>query len=60
MGYTVVNRGIIMTLEEIEKLKYVVCCPVCDNKKCVKDTDKCEAEIWKRRKLGGGEDGKKI
>lgn len=48
-----------MTLEEIEKLKYVVCCPTCDNKKCVKGTDKCEAEIWKRRKLGG-ENGKKV
>lgn len=48
-----------MTLEEIEKLKYAVCCPLCDNEKCVKNTDKCEAEIWKRRKLGG-ENGQKI
>lgn len=48
-----------MTNEELDKMKYKICCPACDNEKCVKGTDKCEAEIWKRRKLGG-EDGKKI
>ena len=35
-----------MTDEEINKIKYWVCCPFCDNKKCVKETDKCEAEVW--------------
>ncbi len=35
-----------MTDEEINKIKYWVCCPFCDNKKCVKGTDKCEAEVW--------------
>lgn len=23
---------------------------MCDNNKCVKGTDKCEAEIWKKKK----------
>lgn len=35
-----------MTNDEINNMKYIVCCPLCDNDKCVKDTDKCEAEIW--------------
>lgn len=39
-----------MTLEEINNLKYKVCCPLCDNDKCVKGTDKCEAEIWAKQK----------
>lgn len=36
---------------ELDALKYKVCCPMCDNNKCVKGTDKCEAEIWKNKKL---------
>ena len=39
-----------MTKEEIESMKYKVCCPMCDNKKCVKGTDKCEAEAWAKEK----------
>ncbi len=39
-----------MTLEEINNLKYKVCCPLCDNVKCVRGTDKCEAEIWAKQK----------
>ena len=39
-----------MTTEEIDIVKYWVCCPMCDNKKCVKGTDKCEAEIWAKMK----------
>lgn len=39
-----------MTNEEIHKTKYWVCCPLCDNEKCVKGTDKCEAEIWAKEK----------
>ena len=39
-----------MTLEEINNIKYIVCCPLCDNVKCVKGTDKCEAEIWAKQK----------
>lgn len=39
-----------MTNEEIDIVKYWVCCPMCDNKKCVKGTDKCEAETWAREK----------
>lgn len=37
--------------EEINKIKYTVCCPLCDNKKCVRGTDSCEAEKWARRKM---------
>ena len=39
-----------MTLDEINNLKYKVCCPLCDNDKCVRGTDKCEAEIWAEQK----------
>lgn len=40
-----------MTIEEINKLKYEICCPLCDEPKCVKGSSKCEAEIWKKRKV---------
>ena len=36
--------------KEINRIKYIVCCPLCDNKKCVKGTDDCEAEIWAKKK----------
>lgn len=39
-----------MTLDEIHNMKYKVCCPLCDNDKCVRGTDKCEAEIWAKQK----------
>jgi hypothetical protein len=26
---------------------------MCDNDKCVKETEKCEAEIWKKKKMMG-------
>ena len=39
-----------MTAEEIDRIKYMVCCPMCDNEKCVRKTDKCEAEIWAKNK----------
>lgn len=39
-----------MTSEEINTMKYKVCCPMCDNKKCVKGTDFCEAEQWAKSK----------
>lgn len=42
------NKG--MTSEEIDCTKYVVCCSMCDNEKCVKGTIKCEAEIWAKAK----------
>lgn len=40
-------------------MKYKVCCPFCENEKCVKGTDKCEAELWakdmmKKREQGMG------
>lgn len=42
-----------MTSEDLDNMKYWVCCPMCDNNKCVKGTDKCEAEIWKNKKMEG-------
>lgn len=33
----------------LDSIKYKVCCPVCDNKECVKGTLGCEAEQWKRK-----------
>ena len=39
-----------MTDAEINKMKYIVCCPLCDNDKCCRGTDKCEAEIWAKGK----------
>lgn len=39
-----------MTDKEIDRIKYIVCCPICDNEKCVRNTDKCEAEIWAKNK----------
>lgn len=39
-----------MTREEINTMKYKVCCPMCDNKKCVRGTDSCEAEQWAKSK----------
>lgn len=44
-----------MTLEEINTMKYKVCCPMCDNKKCVRGTDSCEAEQWAKSKALGQE-----
>lgn len=43
-------RGSRMTREEIDAMKYKVCCPMCDNKKCVKGTGACEAEKWAKSK----------
>lgn len=36
--------------EAINNLKYKICCPLCDNDKCVRGTDSCEAEMWARDK----------
>lgn len=41
----------ISEAEEINRIKYMVCCPMCDNEKCVRNTDKCEAEIWAKNKI---------
>ena len=35
-----------MTREE--RNKYWICCPLCDNDKCMRGTDKCEAEQWEK------------
>lgn len=39
-----------MTEQEVNNTKYWICCPMCDNPKCVKGTAQCEAEIWAERK----------
>ena len=44
-----------MTKTEIDTQKYKVCCPMCDNAKCVRGTDKCDAEIWAKEKSKEGE-----
>ncbi len=44
-----------MTKEEINSMKFKVCCPMCDNVKCVRGTSVCEAEIWKKEKIKGCE-----
>lgn len=39
-----------MTKVEIDNMKYKICCPMCDNKKCVRGSDICEAERWAKSK----------
>ena len=46
-----------MTRKEINRIKYIICCPMCDNEKCVRKTDKCEAEVWVKRKAESEGDG---
>lgn len=41
-------------MQDIENLKYIVCCPLCDNPKCVKGTEDCDAEQWQRKKESEG------
>ena len=41
-------------MQDIENIKYIVCCPMCDNPKCAKDTDNCEAEQWQKKKESEG------
>lgn len=43
-------------LTDIDTVKYIICCPLCDNRKCVRGTDLCEAEIWARSKKEEGTD----
>ena len=40
-----------MTEEELDRMKYKVCCPMCYTYKCVRETEKCEAELWKKRRM---------
>ena len=49
----------VSRMDNIDKVKYIVCCPFCDNPKCVKGTDRCEAEVWKRKKGKEGEQNDK-
>lgn len=39
-----------MIQDEVDIMKYRVCCPMCDNEECVKNTDECDAEIWAKEK----------
>lgn len=40
-----------MNEHDLDTAKYKVCCPLCDSEKCVKGSDKCDAEIWKREQV---------
>lgn len=40
-----------MSEREINRVKYWVCCPLCDNDKCVRGSAQCEAEQWAREKI---------
>ena len=44
------NKELSATDAHLDNIKYKVCCPMCDNKECVKGTLGCEAEQWKRKK----------
>ena len=46
-----------MTDKELDAMKYKICCPMCDNKECIKGADRCEAEMWKKSKLQEVPDG---
>lgn len=39
-----------MSETEINRMKYMVCCPLCDNSPCCRGADKCDAEIWAKKK----------
>ena len=42
-------------LSDIDRMKYYVCCPMCDLPKCVKGTVQCEAEQWAQARRKEGE-----
>ena len=46
-----------MKREEINTMKYKICCPMCDNEKCARGTDSCEAERWAKCKAESEELG---
>ena len=37
--------------QRLNRIKYTVCCPLCDNKTCQKGTVNCEAELWVARTI---------
>lgn len=37
--------------ELIWKQAWLVCCPMCDNDKCMRGSEKCEAVQWAKQKL---------
>ena len=49
-----------MTEREIDTKKYIICCPMCDNKECVRGTEKCEAEIWAKEKRISEKEGDRL
>lgn len=42
-------------LSDIDRMKYYVCCPMCDLPKCVKGAVQCEAEQWAQARRKEGE-----
>ena len=51
-------QKVMDSMENIDKVKYWVCCPFCDKDRCMRGTDKCEAEQWKKMKQKEAERGK--
>lgn len=39
------------TRKRLNEIKYIICCPLCDNKTCQKGTANCEAELWVARTM---------
>ncbi len=37
--------------KRLNEIKYIICCPLCDNKTCQKGTVNCEAELWVARTM---------
>ena len=40
-----------MTEKELQNMAYIICCPMCDNLKCVRGTEACEAMQWIKEKM---------
>jgi hypothetical protein len=38
-----------MTEQELQNMSYWICCPMCDNKKCVRGAEECEAAQWVKK-----------
>lgn len=36
--------------DELKKMAYQINCPICDNEKCVRNTEQCEAARWWAKK----------
>ena len=39
-----------MTRKEIDRIKYMVCCPMCDKEKCERGADDCDVKKYLKNK----------